>query len=181
MVLPAPHGHVLESYREGTFNRQGVKRERVAEWVASMAWEAGGRAERSVWALPGLENLRRSPKQPSAATMEGRSGEEDSPGQLNRLKQPTSAPHEDSWLEFWPGKGHRCTTYLIPSLGGTRHTLTVYDSKIPARHPSLLFLTCPALSHRSLAHSSRLSWNPSCPLGICRLFRDSWIFLPSFC
>lgn len=48
MVLPAPHGHVLESYREGTFNRQGVKRERVAEWVASMAWEAGGRAERSV-------------------------------------------------------------------------------------------------------------------------------------
>lgn len=61
MALPGHQGLVLESYREGTYNHQGVKRE-MLKWVASMAWGNWKRGRKVTMSLPGLENLGRSPK-----------------------------------------------------------------------------------------------------------------------
>lgn len=101
--------------------------------------------------------------------------------QVRRRRWPTAAGQaEEAHISTPQGfmdrvlARERSGTYsLFNPFAGRAPPHTVYDSKIPAHHPALVFLACPALSHRSLAQSSRLSWNPSFPLGMCRLFQDS--------
>ena len=99
-----------------------------------MAWrQLEKTAERSTHMSPsGLKDLR-SPEQLILGTVKGRGGEEATPGQPGKLKVRNTH-------ELLP-RIYRLSSDWEEAGGG----FSVYDSNIPASHPS----TCPALSHRN--------------------------------